>query len=223
MARARVPLTRSTLLETQRSLAFAREGYGLLDRKREILLAALTAATPEAEEAMDALARSLVGAHAALARARMAVGADSVRRAALAALDGLRIEVTERSVVGAVVPEIACAPPEERPHYSLAGSAAELDGAAAAFGRLVETLCRAAQTETAVLRLALEMRKTQRRVNALRNLVIPRQEAIIKEVREALEDAEREAFFQTKRLTLHRSGRHCALRRDEPGNRGTRI
>ncbi len=204
MARARVPLTRNTLLETQRSLAFAREGYNLLDRKREILLNELTSATPEAEQARDALGRSFAEAYDALARARMAMGVDALRRAALAASDGVQLQTVERSVVGALVPELTCSLPELRPNYSLTAGSAELDRAATAFGGLVDGLCGAAQTETTVLRLALEMRKTQRRVNALRNLVIPRQEAIIKEVREALEDAEREAFFQTKRLRARR-------------------
>ena len=211
MALTRVPLTRHTLLETQRSLAFAREGYRLLDRKREILLAEMTAVTPEAERARDDLARDLAAAHDALARARMAVGADVIYRAALAVGGGPGLKIVERSVVGALVPEISCSLPERRPEYSLAGSAAELDEAATAFGHLVESLCRAAQAEATVIRLALEMRKTQRRVNALRNLVIPRQEAIIKEVREALEDAEREAFFQTKRLRAQRERRAAGV------------
>ncbi len=207
MPRARVPLTRSTLLETQRSLAFAREGYDLLDRKREILLTELTSATPRAERAREALTQGFSEAYEAMTRARMALGAGPVKRAALAATAQPQLEIRERSVVGAVVPEIACSPPQQRPSYSLAGTAAELDRAARTFARLAETLCAAAQTEAAVIRLALEMRKTQRRVNALRNLVIPRQEAIVKEVRDALEDAEREAFFQTKRLRARREAR----------------
>lgn len=204
MPRARVPLTRSTLLDTQRSLAFAREGHDLLDRKREILLAELTAVTPEAERARDALLRSFSEAYEELARARMALGADSVRRAALAAPDRPDLRITERSIVGAVVPEIGCPSLDLRPRYSLAGTAAELDRATRAFAGLIEKVCSAAETEARVVRVGREIRKTQRRVNALRNVVIPTQEAIIKEVQEALEDAEREDFFRAKRLKRRR-------------------
>ena len=80
------------------------------------------------------------------------------------------------------------------------GTVAKLDGATRSFSALVEAVCAAAQTESTVVRLAREINKTQRRVNALRNVVIPSLEAIIKEVREALEDAEREAFFRAKML-----------------------
>ncbi len=207
MARARVPLTRSTLLETQRSLSFAQEGYNLLDRKREILLSELTAETPGAEQARDALISDSTEAYGALAGARMAVGVDSVRRVAMGTRGESQLEIRERSIVGAVVPEIRCALPERRPGYSLISATAEVDAAVIAFAQLTRTICRAAETEIAAVRLATEIRKTQRRVNALRNVVIPRQESIIKEVREALEDAEREAFFQLKRLRAQREKR----------------
>ncbi len=209
MPRPRVPLTRSTLLETQRSLAFAREGYDLLDRKREILLSELMAATPTAERDRDELVERFAEAYDALARARASLGADTVRRAALASRPAPELKVVERSVVGAVVPEFRCETPELRPSYSLTGTSAELDRATRAFAGLLEVVCRTAQSEAAVVRLAGEIRKTQRRVNALRNVVIPTQEAIIKEVREALEDAEREAFFQAKKLRARR-GRQAA-------------
>ncbi len=214
MPRVKVALTRSTLLETQRTLALAREGHDLLDRKREILLAELTAATPEAERARDELMRGLSAAYEELARARMALGADPIRRAALASPHRLEAKITERSVVGAVLPAVSCPAPDLRPRYSLADTSAELDRAAGAFARLVEAVCAAAQTEAAVMRLAREIRKTQRRVNALRNVVIPTQEEIIKVVREALEDVEREDFFRTKRLRARREARG---RRDERG------
>ena len=204
MPRARAPLTRSTLLETQRSMAFALEARELLDRKREILLAELSAVAPEAERARRALYQGLSDAYEKLARARMDLGADEVRGAALAAPSQPEIRITERSIVGAVVPVMDCATPDLRPQFSLAGTGLELDRATIAFARLVQAACGAAQTEATIVRLGREIRKTQRRVNALTNVVIPMQEAIIKEVREALEDAEREDFFRAKRLRRER-------------------
>ncbi len=200
MARVTVPLTRSSLLEAQRLLELAREGYDLLDRKREILLAELLSAAPEAERARDDMVKAFGAAYSALAAARMAMGIDAVRRAVLAVCDRVPIKVTERSNMGAVVPTIQCSVQRGRPAYSLAGTAVELDRAAEAFRGLLGIVCDAAEKETTALRLAREARGTQRRVNALRNVVIPQQEQIIKQVKEALEDAEREAFFRVKML-----------------------
>ena len=207
MPRAKAPLTRSTLLETQRSMAFALEARDLLDRKREILLAELSAVAPRAEQAREALYQGLSDAYEKLGRARMDLGVDGVRRVALAAPGRPEIRITERSIVGAIVPVIACPTPDTRPRFSVAGLGVEVDRATIAFALLLQAACRAAQTEATIVRLGREIRKTQRRVNALNNVVIPSQEAIIKEVREALEEAEREDFFRANRLRRGRQAK----------------
>jgi len=219
VARVRAPLTRSTLLETQRLLALAREGYDLLDRKREILLAELLAVTPEAEQAREAMAQGFQAAYDALASARMAMGVDRVGWTALAVRTRVDLKVTDRSTMGAVIPTINCTIAGEDPPYSLSGTSAELDRAMAAFRALAEAVCAAAERETAVLRLSREIRKTQRRVNALGNVVIPQQESIIKQVREALEDTEREGFFRAKTLR-RRNVEKGRLRDAETGSHG---
>lgn len=204
MPHVRAPLTRSTLLETQRLLALAQEGHDLLDRKREILLAELLSTTPGAEEARETMVTAFKAAYEALIAARMAVGVLGLQRAALAARDQVELKVTERSTMGAVVPAILGSLQRGQPAYSLGGTSAELDRTAEAFRGLVSIVCESAERETTALRLARETRRTQRRVNALRNVVIPQQEEIIKEVREALEDAERESFFRAKMLKRRR-------------------
>jgi len=196
--RVDVPLTRSSLLEAQAALAHARQGFELLDRKREILIAELVRTVEDAEGRRRELRRLLEAAYAELVRARMAMGVERVRWAALAIPEDVEVRITERSVMGASVPIVEVAASPFRPRYSLAGTAAELDRATQAFGALLEAVARVAETETAISRLASEIRKTRRRVNALRNVVIPRYEAIIKAVQEALEEAEREAFFRAK-------------------------
>ena len=204
MPRIKVPLTRSTLMETQRSLTFAREGRDLLDRKREVLLVELRGITPEAEQAKEELVEGFRMAYQKLSAAKISMGSDRVRWAALAAPPRPDVEIVLRSTLGAVVPTIRCPPVEMGPLYSLSGVRVEMDQAAILFRRLLKTICAAARAEATVLRIAREIGKTQRRVNALDNVVIPTQEAIIKVVEEALEDAEREDFFRAKRMLSQR-------------------
>jgi len=204
MPNVRVPLTRSTLLETQRLLAVAREGHDLLDRKREVLLAELLSTIQAAEQGRAAMEASFKTAYEALIMSKMAVGVQGLQRAALAVRDRVDLKVAEHSIMGAVVPSIHSTPSTNRPSYSLGSTTVEVDRAAQAFRDLVGILCDAVERETTVLRLANEIRKTQRRVNALRNVVIPQMEEIIKVVREALEDAERESFYQAKMLKRQR-------------------
>jgi V/A-type H+/Na+-transporting ATPase subunit D len=54
--------------------------------------------------------------------------------------------------------------------------------------------------ETTLYRLISEQRKAQKRVNALRYNIIPSYESAIHRIRDALEEEERGALFQIKRL-----------------------
>ncbi|MHB1413965.1 MAG: V-type ATP synthase subunit D [Chloroflexota bacterium] len=198
MPRINVPLTRSSLLEAQAAVGNARQGFELLDRKREVLIAELVDTVEDAEVRRADLDRLLEEAYDALIQARMAMGVQRVRWAALAAPQDVEVRLTERSVMGAEIPNIDITAPPFQPRYSLSGTTADLDRATEAFGRLLVAVASVAETETAINRLSSEIKKTQRRVNALRTIVIPRYEAIIRAVREALEEGEREAFFRAK-------------------------
>ncbi len=55
-----------------------------------------------------------------------------------------------------------------------------------------------AEIENSVYRLANEIKKTQRRANALSNIIIPQFEETIKMITEALEEKEREEFSRLK-------------------------
>lgn len=52
--------------------------------------------------------------------------------------------------------------------------------------------------ENAAIRLAANIKKTQKRANALKNITIPRYEALTKEIQNALEEKEREEFTRLK-------------------------
>ena len=55
-----------------------------------------------------------------------------------------------------------------------------------------------AEVENSVYRLANNIRKTQKRANALKNISIPRFEETIKFISESLEEKEREEFSRQK-------------------------
>ena len=57
-----------------------------------------------------------------------------------------------------------------------------------------------AEIETTLWRLATELKKVQRRFNALDNLLIPQYEETVKYIEYTLEEKEREILFQLKRV-----------------------
>ena len=64
--------------------------------------------------------------------------------------------------------------------------------------------------ENAAIRLAANIKKTQKRANALKNITIPKYEALTKDIQNALEEKEREEFTRLKvikRMKQNSSGR----------------
>ncbi len=68
------------------------------------------------------------------------------------------------------------------------------------FFALLQTLTEMATVRAVALRLAREVRKTQRRVNALDKLVIPVAEETLDYIESSLEERERESIFTAKLL-----------------------
>ena len=57
---------------------------------------------------------------------------------------------------------------------------------------------RLSMVENAAIRLAANIKKTQKRANALKNITIPKYEALTKDIQNALEEKEREEFTRLK-------------------------
>ena len=89
--------------------------------------------------------------------------------------------------------------PPEMP-YSLGDTMATLDEASTAFRQVLEHIPELSESMTSVWRLARELHKTQRRVNALEHIFIPDYKDTVSFIESALEEREREETFRLKRL-----------------------
>jgi V/A-type H+-transporting ATPase subunit D len=189
-----IPPTRSAALDIARDLSFAEEGHDLLEQKRQILVLELMqyveAAKREQAEADERLAR----AHAALREAAARVGSQAMARDAMAVPVTQAVEVSERRVMGISVPQVTTEPVEPAPSFGFAGGTLKADEALAAFSSALEAIARLAETQNAVFRLARELRKTQRRVNALDRIFIPDNRETLDYIQSVLEERERDAF-----------------------------
>ena len=73
-----------------------------------------------------------------------------------------------------------------------------LDEAYMKFRRVKDMTRRMAEIETSIYRLAQAIKKSQKRANALKNIVIPDFDSTIRVISEALEEKEREEFVRMK-------------------------
>jgi V/A-type H+-transporting ATPase subunit D len=200
MTRMNVPPTRSNLLRIRQDLELAREGYEILDKKREVLTVELMRLAHDAERLQRQVWDLLSAAYLALQGAKLTMGQEHVEWAALAVNKTVEVEIRSRGVMGVPIPMVkAHGEPPEMP-YSLGDTTATLDEASIAFRQVLNEIPELSELMTSVWRLARELRKTQRRVNALQYIFIPDYEDTVDFIESALEEREREETFRLKRL-----------------------
>lgn len=200
MARINISPTRSNLLRVQQDLGFAQDGYEILDRKREVLTKELIQVAHDAEQLQTKVWALLDKAYKALEKAQLTMGREKVEWAALATNKTVDVQLIYRGIMGVAIPVIeAKGGPPEMP-YSLGNTTAALDEASVAFREVLSSIPELSRLMTTVWRLAGELRKTQRRVNALQFIFIPEYQETVLYIRSSLEEREREDTFRLKLL-----------------------
>ncbi|MDJ0865756.1 MAG: V-type ATP synthase subunit D [Myxococcota bacterium] len=210
MPRLPVPVSKSTLLRLRADLGFLRAGRDILDQKREFLSEALVTFAREARAARARVEEALAEAWEAYAEAQAALGEAGLDRLALAADPVPPIAVRERSLMGVVVPVVEAG--DGVSEGSLCGAIGEVGSAAApAAARLralLPRLLELAELEASCRRVAREVVRTRRKLNALEQVHLPAHQETLRFVEDQLEERERESLFQLKRVT--------SLREDSP-------
>jgi V/A-type H+-transporting ATPase subunit D len=200
MPASNVAPTKSNLLREKETLALAEEGYDLLERKREILMLELMKRIDEARILEREMRKRAGSAYPVLRRMLLEAGRDSVRELAAGVRADYVVKERRVQVTGISMPYLEAAAPERRLQVSFMNSFADSDETSAEFSALLELIARMASLRAIVWRLAKEVRRTQRRVNALEKMVIPESKAIKSFIEASLEEREREAVFSTKLL-----------------------
>lgn len=200
MANINVAPTRSNLIRVKKELRFAKEGYEILDRKREVLTTELVRVAHEADVLQQEVWKLMETAYRAMEKARLVMGSDRVEWAALAANKTVDVHLKLRGIMGVAIPVIEARGEPQELLYSPGDTAAALDEASSAFRQVLIKTPQLSMLVTTVWRLAGELRKTQRRVNALQHIFIPAYEATVAFIISSLEEREREEIFRLKWL-----------------------
>lgn len=188
--------TKGNLMAAKRSRALAQTGYELMDRKRNILVREMMDLMDDATRLQAQIDTVFQEAYAALAQANIRLGVCD-RIAEAVELDDT-LEIQWRSVMGAELPHIPDRSPPPRPEYGFGFTSSALDDAYLKFHRVKALTRDMAELETSIYRLAQAIKKTQKRANALHNIVIPGFDHTIRTITEALEEKEREEFVRLK-------------------------
>lgn len=200
MGKLNIAPTKSSLLSLKKQLAFAEEGYDLLEQKRQILVFELMKRLNRASAVEAEIADAVPRAFAALREATLDLGAEALDRAALAVRMDHQVVLSAQHLMGLKIPRVTVRTEPVTAQFGVGGTSANTDEAMRRFVAVLPRLAELAELENSVLRLARELRKTQRRCNALLKLFIPDYRETINYIVSALEEREREAFVILKML-----------------------
>lgn len=200
MGKLNIAPTKSNLLALQRQLAFAEEGYDLLEQKRQILIFELMSRLERAREAEQNATEALKKAFAALREASMDAGSEALDRASLAIKMDHQVEISDQHLMGMKIPRITAKTEQVSIQFGVTGTNASTDLAMKSFVEVLPILAELAELSNAVIRLAQELRKTQRRCNALSKIFMPTYRETINYIVGTLEERERESFVIMKMI-----------------------
>lgn len=208
--------TKGNLINMKKSLALAKVGYDLMDKKRNILIREMMALIDKANEIQSKIDDAYSEAYLSLQTANITIGFNSAIANAIPIEDTLQISY--RSVMGVEIPIVTI------DYDSTAGISLEygmyetnnvLDNARFKFVQVKRLTAILAEIENSVYRLAVAIKTTQRRANALKNIMIPRFENDVKMITDALDEMDREEFSRMKVIKTQKQNKELLRKRIE--------
>ena len=190
--------TKGNLILAKNSLTLARQGYELMDKKRNILIRELMGLIDEAKDIQEEIDKTFTYAYQCLQRANIEHGISTVEELAYTVPIEDSIQIQTRSIMGTEIPLVQH---QEKPMelaYGFNNTSEALDIARERFERVKELTIKLSMVENSAYRLANSIKKTQKRANALKNITIPHYEELSKSISNALEEKEREEFTRLK-------------------------
>ena len=181
----------------KRSLKQAQLGYELMDRKRNILIREMVNLTDEAKRLRSTIDETYTAAYKALQLANISMGVVS-DIAKTIPVDS-SVQLSTRSVMGTELPQLSAGKRDEKDiPYAMMQTNSSFDRAYLCFNRAKDITVRLAEIENSIYRLAVAIKRTQKRANALRNIIIPKYRGYVQYISNSLEEKEREEFSRQK-------------------------
>ena len=200
MAKLNIAPTKSNLLAMKEQLAVSTNGYELLEEKREILVRELMHLVEKVKLLEKQMDKAVNQAYPAFKRMLMVDGADQIQRLSHGIHYDFHMNEKKVTIGGMGFSSIDVELPQQELFYSFNGTDANTDDTVSKFFDLLSILTQMASIRTIVWRLADEVKKTQRRVNALDKMIIPQTTETKTYIESVLEERERENVFVLKAL-----------------------
>ncbi len=192
--------TKANLIKAKDALVFSKKGFTLLDKKRTVLIREAMNLVEQANTIQSRIRSDFVEAYQALQVVNMTLGIHNVEDIALSIPLDESLNILYRSVMGLEIPMVRYEEEKDNPSYSFYRTNPAMDIAVKKFRNLRYRIYELAEIENAVYKIAIEIKKTAKRANALDKIQIPKYEESVKYIQDILEEKEREDFFRLKKV-----------------------
>ena len=203
--------TRQVLQIYRNKLQSARKGHNLLKKKSDALTVRFRAILNEILKSKEQMGLNMKAASFSLARARMVSETDFSRQALESVEDAsFKLRMATDNVAGVFLP-VFKSDVEKTNNFSdllgLAKGGAEIKKSIKQFERALEVLVDLASLQTSFVTLDEVIKITNRRVNAIEHVIIPRIEDGISYINTELDEREREEFYRLKKIQEKKKAR----------------
>lgn len=195
--------TRSELQKLKQRIKLAKSGHNLLKKKRDGLILDFFEVLKKAKTLRQDLTNEYVAALQKMNIARVLETDQKLKSVAMAVAQRPVVSLESKNIMGVLVPKIETQQKTQsflERGYGTLGSSAAIDEAAEGYEKVLGRVIEAAEIETALKKLLVEIEKTKRRVNALEFSVIPKMDRQKAFITMRLEEMERENIFRMKRI-----------------------
>lgn len=199
--------TKSNYTKLKDDLKLAKEGFSLLEQKREVLVMNLSVLINSIREKRTQLDKAMMAVFGQLNVLKLELDKTSLDIIVRNVQQDFEADLVMHSVMGVVVPKLVFI---EKQHNT-SSVPMGISETTPAFDHMLLTIksIRGLMSEVAYLestawKLVHEVKKTQRRINALDNFVIPETASTMKFIKEILEEKDRETLFQVKRIKANK-------------------
>ena len=185
--------TKGNLIKAKSNLALAKMGYELMDKKRTILISEMMSYISRAEDIQARIDEVFSHAYQELQNANISLGINLVERVGYSIPEITMLRVRFRGVMGVDIPQVAIGAPADSPfYYAFSNTNYSLDQAFLNFNKVRDLIVEMAEVESTVYRLAVNVKKTQKRANALASIMIPKLTELVGNIQNTLDEKERE-------------------------------
>lgn len=202
MAIYKITPTKGNLIKAKKTLDLAEKGFNLLDRKRIVLVKEMMSLVDKSKILQEKIEKEFSLAYDLLQEAIITIGSEEIKNISVGITKEKDYNILYKSIMGALVPKIEMEEIQREwtIDYDMYNTNPIFDKAIKSFENIKNTIYELSEIENTVYNLAKEIKKTQKRSNALEKIQIPKYKEIIKETENILAEKDIEEFFRLKKV-----------------------